>query len=110
LGGRSASKGGIYLKNKRNSRKQTLIDLKGGKCKKCGYKKSLSALGFHHKEPMIKLFNISGKNLYLKSMDELIKEAEKCDLLCANCHAELHDEEGWINQENRTLKAKSEKR
>ena len=86
-----------YSCKRRNQRKEELVKMKGGKCKICGYSKSLSALTFHHKNIEQKRFTISGNKL-LKRWDELLKEIEKCDLLCMNCHAEVHDEEGWPHE------------
>lgn len=92
------AKTGEYLRDKRNSRKEELIKIKGGSCEVCGYSKSASALVFHHKYEKKKIFNISGKNLTKKTWNELLSEVKKCYLLCANCHAELHDKEGWIHE------------
>lgn len=57
-------------------------------CDICGYKKSSSALEWHHpnqdKEytPSAITFNL----------DLYHSETEKCQLLCANCHREVHEE------------------
>jgi len=77
-----------YLKTKRNYRRRALIDLKGSKCKECGYNKSYWALDFHHKDPKTKKFKLSGINLTKYSWPEILEELHKCDLLCKNCHAE----------------------
>ena len=69
--------------------KQKLVDYKGGECCRCGYKKETKALTFHHLEPNKKDFNISGKSW---SFERLKKEVDKCILLCANCHIEIHEE------------------
>ena len=85
-----------FLKNyyiTRTSRKEELVKLKGGKCSKCNYNKSLSALSFHHRDPKEKLFGLSKEALWKYSWDKIISEVNKCDLLCLNCHAELHEEE-----------------
>jgi hypothetical protein len=75
----------------RRRTKIKLIDLKGGKCIKCGYDKKVpDAYCFHHREPSIKDFGIS--RCITKSFERLKKEVEKCDLLCVRCHAELHFE------------------
>lgn len=58
-------------------------------CSKCGYTKSARALQFHHADGD-KLFNI-GESLRL-GRKKLWAEIDKCVLLCANCHAEAHDE------------------
>lgn len=73
---------------KRRAIKNMLIQRAGGKCVKCGYSKCNRALEFHHLDPNQKDFGIS-KNL-TKSIDFLKSEADKCILLCANCHAEEH--------------------
>lgn len=69
--------------------KQFCVDYKGGSCELCGYNKCLSALEFHHKDPAKKDFEIS-KSRLKKMDDETIKELDKCNLVCANCHREIH--------------------
>lgn len=64
-----------------------LVEYKGGKCENCGYNKCLDALDFHHRDPNKKDFGIGGKT---KSIDKMKKEADKCVLVCANCHREIH--------------------
>lgn len=66
--------------------KEILVQEFGGKCMKCGYNKSVKALQFHHIDPTEKSFSISNGT---KSLERLRKEASKCQLLCANCHAEI---------------------
>jgi hypothetical protein len=65
----------------------------GGKCFRCGYNKCLAALQFHHRDPKDKLFEVTNY-LWGRAQgftdEDLQKEILKCDLLCANCHAELH--------------------
>lgn len=75
--------------NWRKRQKITLVDYKGGCCEKCGYNKSIAALQFHHKNPEEKDFTIGGSSY---SIDRLKKEADKCMLVCANCHIEIHEE------------------
>jgi len=77
----------------RKRTKLKLIDYKGGKCQRCGYSKNYpSVYDFHHRDPEKKEFCISGHRLTL-SFEKLKKEADKCDLFCKNCHAEVHEEE-----------------
>lgn len=73
-------------------RKLELVEYKGGKCERCGYNKNISALEFHHINSSEKKFNIDGRLLANKKMEELIDEANKCMLLCSNCHKEVHHE------------------
>ena len=72
--------------------KQKLVDIKGGKCVKCGYNKSNAALQFHHLDPEEKDFQFSKYRLtsFEKNKDKIMKELDKCILVCANCHAEIH--------------------
>lgn len=67
--------------------KQKLVEYKGGKCLKCGYNKYFGNLTFHHRDPLQKDFTISGQSI---SFDKLKSEVDKCELLCHNCHGELH--------------------
>jgi hypothetical protein len=71
--------------------KLKLIEYKGGKCEICGYSKCNSALEFHHKDSSTKDDTIS---LMMSQEYEVIKkEVDKCNLLCSNCHRELHHNE-----------------
>lgn len=72
-------------------RRKNLYDQKGGKCQKCGYSKCARALSFHHRNPYEKKFGLTLNNLWSKNINEINQEAEKCDLLCSNCHAEVED-------------------
>lgn len=73
----------------RRNRKLKLVKHFGGKCKICGYDKCPNALHFHHSDPEKKSFGISEKGVTI-SFKSAKLEAEKCILVCANCHAELH--------------------
>lgn len=65
------------------------VEYKGGKCQYCGYNKCLEALDFHHLDPRKKDFNMSDRNLTC-DWDKIKKELDKCILVCANCHREIH--------------------
>ena len=80
----------IEHRSERRKRKMALIKMLGGHCVECGYKKSITALSFHHKNPKRKLFDISNGHL-MGNWDELVKEVQKCEIRCLNCHAELHN-------------------
>lgn len=74
--------------NWRNRTKWRLIELKGGKCSRCPYDKQIpAAYDFHHEDPTQKDFQIGGKSW---SFERLKEEAEKCVLVCKNCHSEIH--------------------
>ena len=79
------------ITNIRHAIKQQLVQYKGGKCEICGYNKCIGALQFHHLDANIKDFDIASKyNGGLYDMGQFKAEADKCQLLCANCHAEKH--------------------
>jgi hypothetical protein len=65
------------------------IKYKGGSCIQCGYNKCTTALEFHHTNPSIKDFTVS--NSYTKSWIDVLKELDKCILVCSNCHREIHE-------------------
>jgi len=79
------------VSRKRKTLKKDLVEYKGGKCEKCGYNKCVAAMDFHHKDPKEKDFGLSS-NGNTQSWKKLTEEADKCLLLCANCHRELHEE------------------
>jgi 5-methylcytosine-specific restriction endonuclease McrA len=82
-----------YLKKavaaRRKKLKALAIEYKGGKCFFCGYNKCNDALDFHHIVSKEKEFGLSVKGL-TRSWDKIKKELDKCILVCANCHRELH--------------------
>jgi hypothetical protein len=75
-------------KRRKKIRKMAL-EYKGGKCQECGYDRCSDALEFHHNDLSKKDFSISSKG-YTRSWDRVKEELDKCTLLCANCHRELH--------------------
>jgi hypothetical protein len=80
-----------HKREKNRERKQLCIDYKGGKCIVCGYSKSNFALTFHHKDKKSKEYSVSIMMDW--SWENIIKELDKCDLMCFNCHMELHGKE-----------------
>ena len=82
------------VKNRIQRLKEMAVEYLGGKCIKCGYNKCIWALDFHHRDPNEKEFAI-GK-YFSRSWNNLKRELNKCDLLCANCHRETH-----FNEENK---------
>lgn len=69
-------------------RKYEAVQMRGGKCEKCGYDKNLAALDFHHRNSDTKEFQIDMRAFSNTNLDTLKEELDKCDLLCANCHRE----------------------
>jgi 5-methylcytosine-specific restriction endonuclease McrA len=77
------------VSKRRNRLKDMAIEYKGGKCKLCGYKRFNGALEFHHLGSSEKDFGVSKDGL-TRSWERVKKEINKCILVCANCHRELH--------------------
>lgn len=71
--------------------KLSCVQYKGGKCEHCSYDRCISALEFHHIDPLMKEFHISDYTHHGKiDMEKIKSELDKCALLCANCHREVH--------------------
>lgn len=82
---------GVDAVNKRRRRiKEKAVEYKGGKCEICSYNKNIGALQFHHLDPSKKDFAISHKG-YSTNWDKVKQELDKCMLVCANCHFEIHN-------------------
>jgi len=76
---------------RRKKIKMMAIEYKGGKCSNCGYKRFIGALEFHHLDANGKDFGLSTEGL-TRSWERTRKELDKCILVCANCHREIHSE------------------
>jgi transposase-like protein len=74
--------------DRRREVKEILVAEAGGACVHCGYDSYLGALQFHHRDPVAKAFGI-GQEGITRSLAAMRAEAAKCDLVCANCHAEI---------------------
>jgi hypothetical protein len=74
-------------------RKLKLIAMLGGRCRRCGYRRNLAALEFHHRQAGERRFPLDLRSLSTRRRSTITGEAARCDLPCANCHAELHHPE-----------------
>jgi Mor family transcriptional regulator len=107
-----------YIRNKANRNKEIdtikrkiliwakklkAVNIMGGKCEICGELK-LWNLCFHHKNKEDKEEDIN----YLRSskvrFSELMVELKKCQLVCQNCHREIHKLQDNINKRQRLNK------
>lgn len=71
-------------------------------CMKCGESHN-ACLSFHHKDQSIKIDTISRTLSTKMSIEAVMKEVSKYDVLCYNCHAKLH----WIEKHSES-KGKNE--
>jgi hypothetical protein len=76
-----------YQKKRRRQLKAQLVALRGSQCAVCKYSGPAAAFDFHHRDPTFKRFAIS---TFYGPWNALLVEAEKCDMLCANCHRLRH--------------------
>ena len=66
--------------------RQYVVDLREvGCCMDCGEEDS-RVLQFHHRDPAAREADI----ISISSFPRLLRELEKCDLVCANCHIKRH--------------------
>ena len=78
---------------RKHMKRVTVIKYKGGRCWNCDVAydgKNGPIFTFHHRDPSEKSFGLHNCDRALK---KLLAEADKCDLLCSNCHKLEHAEE-----------------
>ena len=76
------------VKNSRARLKERMIYVMGDKCSICGYNKCQTALELHHINAEEKEFTFASNTN--RAWATIRKELEKCVLVCANCHREIH--------------------
>jgi 5-methylcytosine-specific restriction endonuclease McrA len=77
------------VKKRRKFLREKAREYGGGKCMICGYTRCSAALDFHHIDSRTKEFGLSVKGL-TRSWEKMKEELDKCVLICANCHREVH--------------------
>ncbi len=68
-------------------------------CSLCGFSgaKSPWSIEFHHHDPSEKKEIVSYLVAHGYSRERILKEVEKCDPICSNCHRQQHYEEHALN-------------
>jgi hypothetical protein len=74
---------------RRRKIRQMAIEYLGGKCINCGYSRCSAALDFHHLNEEGKHFGLSQDGM-TRSWEKTKQELQKCIIVCANCHREIH--------------------
>lgn len=80
----------IKVRKYRQARKEWLVKLRGGKCDRCFGVFDEVCYDFHHIDNETKEFHVG--QLLNYSKEEILAEASKCLMLCANCHRLTHKE------------------
>jgi len=79
-------------------------------CQECGYNKCNDCLTFHH-------INVNDKKMKLSTCrtsninnikENVIKELNKCNVICHNCHVELHSDLQFFNDNFNLIVQKSQ--
>ncbi len=86
----------VQARNKEQWRKlhQWYEELKATlSCQQCG-ENHPATLVFHHRDPSVKESSIGTAVHGGWSIERILKEMEKCDVFCTNCHMRLH-KRGW---------------
>lgn len=77
------------VSKRRRVLKDKAVAYKGGCCELCGYSRCVEALEFHHEDPDQKEFGLGQRGM-TRAWEKIKAELDKCQLLCANCHREVH--------------------
>jgi hypothetical protein len=89
------------LQRERQSIKKQLMEYKGSICMHCKKIYDLSVMCFHHLRD--KKFTLDTTKLLKYDRETLLKEADKCELLCHNCHAIVHEKQSNDNVQTLSL-------
>lgn len=73
----------VWCRDKRNQ--LDAIKLARG-CADCGYNTRPEPLEFDHLPEFVKLFTIGSVGIRQRGMTAILKEIEKCEVVCSNCH------------------------
>lgn len=83
-----------YDSDRRRNNAKRAVEYLGGKCSRCGFVGPPICYDFHHLNPTNKDSAMS--TIFGRSWNKIKMELDKCQLLCANCHMEIHEE--WDNK------------
>jgi predicted HNH restriction endonuclease len=77
------------IARERLKRKARAVAIMGDACRTCGRSAPRVMFEFHHRIASEKAFGISEDGI-MRSWPKVVAELQKCVMLCANCHREVH--------------------
>ncbi len=77
------------ITERRRRKKEELVKACGNSCQDCGKTYPPEVYDFHHRDPKKKDLAM-GSEMSKQPLSVLLTEAEKCDMLCSNCHRIRH--------------------
>lgn len=78
------------VKKRRNEIRRWLDEYRSTlSCVKCG-ESHPACLDFHHRDSKTKEFGLGNISGWGYGKQKLLREIEKCEVLCANCHRKAH--------------------
>lgn len=83
-----------YLRRYNAPKRRYIVAAKKRPCLDCGKRFPTCCMDFDHRDPKEKCFSI-GVGYRSVSLDALIAEIAKCDLVCANCHR-IRTHKPWL--------------
>ena len=88
----------VATRERRNANKERIIAERGGICLDCGqaFPGRPEVFDLDHRDPFEKSTNVA--RLIGSRWETIAAEAEKCDLVCANCHRTRSRRQGRVNR------------
>lgn len=85
-----------WWEERRRRTREIIEEAKDVPCMDCGGTFHFCAMQFDHVRG-VKKFNLGYANGRSPSLEALVEEIEKCDVVCANCHSVRTFERGYGN-------------
>ena len=85
------------MRKRRQKRRAKYIEMLGGKCQNCG---SMDSLEFDHTNAKSKEFDLN--DIRDGSEERILKELDKCVLLCRDCHLiKTRENQDYVNKDKK---------
>lgn len=88
----------IQCRNQQAAINQKMAEYKSSLCCERCPENHPSCLHFHHRDQATKVVTISEAVRMRWKWEKIMEEIAKCEVLCANCHAKLHWQDGTLGK------------